>query len=373
MTMYSLLYSCCLLITLVHTRPTEHNHTELIYQASKGVWFENLAVRADGSILTTVLTSPDLYLIQPSSKNPDPQLIHHFDDGSTSLLGITEEATRDVFQVVATNFSFESLSSIPNTSKVYRVDLSQGAQKAKIQLTANLPEVQTPDGLATLNDHIVLLTDSGKGTIVSIDTRTGAHGIVISDPLLQPNANFPAGVNGLKIFHHGPPNHHQPGKKADGRASATLYFTNSAQDIFASIEIDPETGSALTSPRIISHGLTSVPSHSSNSTNNSSHTEFYDDFTLTPDGQTAYLGTQAGNSIVKVDISTGKQSIVAGDVNSTEIAEPAAVAFGRKSGKETGVLYVTTAGGLGFPIIDADGKEVVVGGQIVAVDTNGAW
>ena len=351
--MYSLLYSCCFLITLVHTWPTEHNHTELIYQANKSVWLENLAVRADGSILTTVLTSADLYLIQSSSKHSDPQLIHHFDDGSTSLLGIAEESTPDVFQVVATNFSFESLSSIPNTSKVYRVDLSDGTRKPKIHLTANLPEVQTPDGLATLNDHIVLLTDSGKGTIVSIDTRTGAHKIIISDPLLKPNANFAAGVNGLKIFHRPT---HQP--KQAGRA--TLYFTNSAQDIFASMEIDSETGAAKTAPRIISHGLTSLPS--------SSPTEFYDDFALTPDGKTAYLSTQAGNSIVRVDIRTGKQSIIAGHLNSTEIAEPAAAAFGRENGKETSVLYVATAGGLGFPI---NGNEVV-GGQVVAVDT-GAW
>ena len=53
--------------------------------------------------------------------------------------------------------------------------------------------------------------------------------------------------------------------------------------------------------------------------------------------------------------------ILAGNINSTDIAEPTSAAFGR-NGKEN-ILYVTTAGGLFFPV---NGTEVV-GGQLVAV------
>ena len=56
--------------------------------------------------------------------------------------------------------------------------------------------------------------------------------------------------------------------------------------------------------------------------------------------------------------------IIAGEVNTTEIAQPTSAQFGRTV-KDKDVLYVTTAGGLAFPI---DG-DVVVGGQGGAVDT----
>lgn len=59
----------------------------------------------------------------------------------------------------------------------------------------------------------------------------------------------------------------------------------------------------------------------------------------------------------------GKQTIVAGDLNSTEIAEPTAAAFGRTI-FDLATLYVVTAGGLGAKI---NGNETV-GAQVVAVD-----
>jgi len=60
----------------------------------------------------------------------------------------------------------------------------------------------------------------------------------------------------------------------------------------------------------------------------------------------------------------GRQLVLAGDLNSTQIAEPTGVRFGR-TGADRGVLYVSTAGGLAAPV---DGTERV-GGQVVAVDT----
>ena len=52
---------------------------------------------------------------------------------------------------------------------------------------------------------------------------------------------------------------------------------------------------------------------------------------------------------------------IAGDLNSTSIAQPTSAAFGRNG--DEGVLFVSTAGGLGIPV---NGNEIV-GGQIVAV------
>lgn len=58
----------------------------------------------------------------------------------------------------------------------------------------------------------------------------------------------------------------------------------------------------------------------------------------------------------------GKQALVAGDLNSTEIAEPTSTALSRgRQGSE--ILYVVTGGGELAPIY---GKEIV-GGQVLAI------
>ena len=96
---------------------------------------------------------------------------------------------------------------------------------------------------------------------------------------------------------------------------------------------------------------------------------FYDDFALDRHGN-AFLPTQSGDSIAEVrgrdddDDGSVRQRIIAGVVNTTEIAEPVSAQFGR-TGADRGVLYVVTTGGLAKPI----GGDVVVGGQVVAVDT----
>lgn len=74
-----------------------------------------------------------------------------------------------------------------------------------------------------------------------------------------------------------------------------------------------------------------------------------------------FLAANAANAITEVPADGGAQTVVAGNVNSTRIAEPTSAAFGRGPG-DRDTLYVTTAGGLG--IVSAD---ETVGGQLVAV------
>ncbi|KAL8731898.1 MAG: hypothetical protein Q9181_004149 [Wetmoreana brouardii] len=303
--------------------------TQQIYQFPNGTFVENLAVRSDGSILVTILSAPELYLIQPSSTHPNPQLIHRF-DGSTSVLGITETAP-DSFQVGVTNVS--GLAAVPGTSSLWTVTFPRrntaARNEAKISLTTKLPGVLTPNGLVTLNDHKSLLADSSKGVVFAIDIGTGASNAAITDALFAPTASFPLGVNGLKLR---------------GR---TLYFTSSAQALFGKVEIDLETGAARGPASVIAHTLPFGAG--------------YDDFALSNTGDAAFLANSAGNLIERVDLRSGRQSIVAGSVNSTAIASPTSAKFGR-FGRED-VLYVTTGGGLFSPF----NRGIVVGGQLVAV------
>ena len=135
-------------------------------------------------------------------------------------------------------------------------------------------------------------------------------------------------MNGLKIQGH------------------TLYFTNTAQNLLGRVEIDLQTGAARGPGSIIVNTLPPAKG--------------YDDVALSSKSE-AFVSNAAGNFIERFDLVTRQQTIIAGEINSTEIAEPMSAAFGR-NGKED-ILYVTTAGGLFFPV---NGNQVV-GGQLVAV------
>ncbi|KAL8636981.1 MAG: hypothetical protein Q9228_005692, partial [Teloschistes exilis] len=147
--------------------------TKLLYQFPNGTWLENLAVRPAGTILTTVLTAPDLYLIHPDAKNPSPKLVHHF-SSHKSLVGITE-TTPDTFFVIAANYSGETRSAVPGSSAIYRVFFPNPYTTDPIvSLAANLPpDTILPNGLTALNPSTLLVADSRTGTILSVNTVTG--------------------------------------------------------------------------------------------------------------------------------------------------------------------------------------------------------
>ena len=350
MAVLTYIFHLLLLVVFTISQPSPSYLTRLIYQAPNGTWLDNLAIRSDGSILTTLVTSADVYEIQPSAAKPNPKLIHHFDD-ATAVIGITEETVPDSFQVATVNVSVKTVETVPGSIAVWRIRFSaQGKDAPEVTLTAHLPEVNFPNGLATLNDQVLLLADCFNGNIVTINTRTGVSKVVITDPILSPNSNFPIGINGLKV-HHGV--HKKLKATEESELSTTLFFTNSAQDIFGSIPIDSETGVQIGPASIIAHGLAgNGPGQTPQS--------LYDDFDIDSHAKTAYLATIGGNTILCADIANGHQEIIAGNLNSTEIAEPTAVRLA-KGGKK---MFVTTAGGMSVPV---NGDEIV-GGQLLEID-----
>ena len=299
--------------------------TELIYEAPNPTWLENLAVRHDGSILATTITSPEIYLIQPDPSNPSPRVIRGF-NFNTGLLGITE-IMPDTFIVAGSNLTLATLTPAPESSNLYHVRFpNRHSNDATVSLAAHIPNIALPDGIVTLNDHTILVADPPNGQIWSVDTNTGAYHVVSSDPLLKGS-----GVDGLKIH----------GNK--------LYFTDTSERLLGRFTIDLETGIPLGNASVVVRYPNNPP------------VVAYDDFALSRDGKTAYPVVAGGNTVTQVDIKTGRQVTIAGNLNSTEIAQPTAANFGR-NGNE-GILYVTTAGGLGIPV---NGDERI-GGQIVAV------
>lgn len=300
-----------------------------LYEFPLGTWVENLAVRSTGDILATLLTAPELYLVNPFSNPVTSTLIHTFTSGLWTA-GITE-TTPDTFYVIVANGTFPTgIPPAPGSNRLFKVHFQYpGSQQPDVSLAATLADAVTLNGLTTLNPTTVLSGDSTKGVVWATNVYTGVSRIAISDPLMTP-IGTQLGINGIKVF--------------DGR---TLYFTNSAQNILAKIAINPSDGTPVGPPATVV--ATAAPETG------------FDDFALDSFGD-VFAVTAEGNSVVEVK-RDGEQVVLAGNLNSTEIAEPTSAQFGRTEVDRV-VLYVTTSGGLGAPI---DGTEKV-GGQIVAVD-----
>lgn len=319
----SVLSLCLILLPL----STPLHTTRVVYTFPNPTWVENLAVRSCGSILTTLLTTPDLYLINPLEAKPQATIVHSFASGSR-LLGITE-TTPDTFEIIVSNVSLTDPQAVAS-NMIFRVSFASPNSPAAITHTADVPDAKLLNGLATLNPTTILAADSGNGQVWAIDTRSGAAKVVISDLLMKPTSptgGSSTGINGLRL------------------RGSTLYFTNTAQAVLAKVQINTD-GTPQGNAVILAHAFAGTT---------------YDDFAVRGPSGDVFLAANAANAITEVPADGGAQTVVAGNVNSTRIAEPTSAAFGRGPGdKDT--LYVTTAGGLG--IVSAD---ETVGGQVVAV------
>ena len=311
--------------------------TRLVYEFPVGTWIENLVVRPSGSLLLTLITTPDLYLLNPFSPSPKPELVHRF-SSNTWLTGITEAAP-DTYYVIGANATIKNLSPAPNSTHIWRVQFpnevhNKTDQAPDISLLTTIEPPVFLNGLITFNKNTLLASDSKTGAVWTIDLTTGKAQITIRDPLMAfpPTAPVPLGINGIKLY------------------KDTLYFTSSAQSLFVGLPIAQGANGSVIATGPAKIILQKSPGN------------FFDDFALDEYGN-AFIAYSTADSILEVD-TNGDQKIVAGRVNTTEIAEPTAAQFGRTEW-DKGVLYVTTAGGLAAPVAG----NITVGGQVVAVDT----
>lgn len=324
--------------------------TSLVYQAPLGTWFENVAARFSGVLLVTSLNSPGgMYSLDPSLEHPILEPIFPSFPGVKSTLGIVE-TTADIFYIIGNNFSLspDTLGVMSGTNAIFKVNLTD-TQEPSLTLLTTMPEAKFLNGLTThpSNPVMLLAADSALGAIWSIDTLTGAYDIISQDeqmfPSPSPPSTFKEGINGIHTYDSDP---------------AHVYFTNSQRRTFSRL---PLTRTAHNREHPTAPNATIIVA----SLNEQVVKPQWDDFAFDRFG-TAYVATEAGNSIQMIPQDGGEVVIIAGDLNSTAIAEPTSAVFGR-SQRDRDVLYVVTSGGLGFPVY-VDGVPTRVGAQIVAVD-----
>jgi hypothetical protein len=289
-------------------------HITTIASFPENFFLENLAVRADGSILVTVLNHKQLwYLPAPNGGQPvAPALVHTFDQFATGIA----ETEPDIFYVsTATRGSLE------------RFDFRGWEPRTPLRPTRVLTfdEPAGLNGSCVIAPGVLLLADSLAGVIWRVDLADdglrATASVWLKDPSMAPNPD-----NGLTSV-LGP----QPGINGIRYAARThvVYYTATARKLFMSVAVDPTTHAAVGEPEVVVADITA------------------DDLCLDEDAEIAYLTTHTDNSIVAVPIGSLRvaPSTVAGDPFTEQLVGPSSAAWARGPADYGRVAYVTTDGG----------------------------
>ncbi|KAI4134449.1 MAG: hypothetical protein LQ347_001515 [Umbilicaria vellea] len=285
-----------------------------IYDFGKGTWVENLAVRSNGQILVTLLSTPDVYLVNPFQQTAT--LVHTF-SSAKACLGIVELGN-DIFYVAAGGLDIKTFTAPKGTFSVWKIDMNKSP--AAVTKVADFPLVGVFNGMTTYNGFL-LIADSALGAVWSLNVNNGQTKN-FADPLMAPTSTVaPTGVNGIKV------------------RGNNLYFTNTNQAIWAKIPINgdgtPAGSASIEVPNFIAG----------------------DDF------QFDYIGDPffAGNNELRVRASWGGEVVVAS--SDTLLSGSTACEFGRAS-SDWASLYVSTNGGIDGYVTGAFTQP----GRVVRVD-----
>lgn len=324
------------------TLPHPPNATHTIYEFPKGNYIENLAVRANGQILVSPLTLPQLWLVDPYLPGQG-FVVHNFSE-TLGLSGIVEYRP-DVFAVLTGNFSLETGDPGAGTWAIWSIDLgdvqvtsnkSTIEQPPQVSKIVDVPEATFLNGLSVLSgtdkQHLIV-GDVKTGEIYSVDMHTGEYVVVINNTYTSPAPIYgfgSAATDGIQV------------------RNDVLYFSNFGQGTLTRVPLNKTNGRPMGDFETVARILTPE--------------DQWDDFTLDCDGH-VWMAAGGANTVQKIR-PEGEVEIVAGGLNSTAIAEPTSTKFGRRE-DDADVLYVTTAGGEVTPV---DG-DITMGGQVVAIRT----
>jgi hypothetical protein len=284
-------------------------------------FLENLAVRADGSILITVLKHKQLwYVPAPAAADlpVDPVAMYTFD---ALTMGIVE-GEPDVFYVC---------TWAPPT--VQRIDLrgwSPGAPVSATRVLAFDEPGAVLNGCCLIAPRIMLIADSLAGQIWRVDLSEDGLAATarvwlqhesmafLPDNPLNPGWAQP-GINGIRYAARG----------------NFVYYTSTALKLFMRVAVDPHTHEPAREPEFVADGIMA------------------DDFCIDENAGVAYVSTHRQNTIDRVPLRRGQhgaeRDIVAGEPFTAQLVGPCSLAWGRGPDDYGRVAYLTTDGGTTAP------------------------
>jgi hypothetical protein len=289
-------------------------------------FLENLAVRADGSVLITTVLQKELWLVPAPEPTAEvsPVLVHTFD---YLIMGIVETEP-DVFVVCVTD------GYATHQSYLARLDLSGWAPGDPVSpetIYTFDDRVRSLNGACLLGPGVLAIADCFAGLVWRVDLADDGHGAAARVWLADDTMAFDPdggvapppqpGVNGVRY----------------GAKTGYLYYTSTAQKVFMRVPVDPAT------------------------LDPAGHAEFVaaidstDDFCLDEEAGFAYVTRHRGNTIDRVPLEPGHGSEVrhvAGDPFDPVLVGPSSAFWGRAPGDPGRVAYVTTDGGRTAPPAD---------------------
>lgn len=302
-----------------------------IYNFTLGTWVENLAVRANGQILATLLTTPQVYQVDPNSNSAHPSTLVYTFPSYLACLGIVELGF-DTFYVVTGNISIATATSTPGSYSVWKLDMAgftAGGTPTVATKIADFPQALTLNGMTALQPSggdTLLIADSGAGAVWSLNVSNGAVDKIITDPLMAPasGAVLALGINGLKVYNQ------------------NLYFSNTDQGLLGQVQLNAD-GSAKGPATVVVRNAPGA-----------------DDFQLDLLGDLFIAGDDELRFDGILESAGGPPDVVS---NSSLLAGSTAVQFGRLP-TDLASVYVTTHGGLAQYV----SNQFTNPGKIVKVD-----
>jgi hypothetical protein len=286
-------------------------------------FLENLATRADGSILITAVLQKELWYVPAprSHADVDAVLVHTFDHPVSGIV----EVEPDVFIVSLTE------GYTTHESHLARIDFTgwtPGDPVSPEIIYTFDDQVRALNGSCLLGPGVMLAADCFAGFIWRIDLGHGAKSAVARPWLahdtmaMDPDSGVPwppqPGVNGVRY----------------GAQTGYLYYTSTAQKVFMRVPVDPATLDPAGNAEFVAA------------------IDNADDFCIDENAGFAYVTRHRANTFDRVPLQPRHGSEVrhvAGDPFDERMVGPSSAAWGVGRGEHGRVAYVTTDGGTTAP------------------------
>ena len=299
-------------VQTIHEFPTDYS-------------IENLAVRQSGEILATVANHPEIYQVNPVTKET---VLAATIPGVNGTLDVVE-VEKDIFYTDAGNLSLVTITAAPGSFGLFKIDMRNfdpaKPGSAPVTKVASFPDGDFLNGMVVLNKAagLILVADSVAGLVWKVNVHTGQVSKAVEDPAMKPdpkNAIF-LGINGIKL--RGP----------------SLIFDNYDLGTLNSVPIKLD-GTAAGPVKTFATGLTGA-----------------DDFQYDVRGDVFLAQNIPANELGFVKNGADTGTVLA------PVRGATAVQFGR-TGADRTTLYLTSDAG----VVEVDGKNVTIGGRVLKVE-----
>lgn len=170
----------------------------LITQLPQNAWFEGFAIRPNGYLLVSRLDEPVLYTFEADDREAEPQEVHTFPD-ATGLINLCPIPGRDdEYAVISGTPDIDTLEYDDRDYIVWRVAFTS---KTDVTITrmADLKGYGFAIGIIPVSEHTLLIADTIRNCIWSLDIATGASKVLVQDQSMAPVDGAPFGLNRLRI------------------------------------------------------------------------------------------------------------------------------------------------------------------------------